>query len=183
MALFDAPTGAAGPVASGPAGSPEYQNAIVQQTAQRLKPAYAKALQGTQQNFSGRGLLDSGLGAQAELGLQGDYLGKLGDTAETAATRGADLAERNRQREEERGWKVMDRDKQLEYLKDQANQNREAQGQQAWMNLIGGAASAAGGPLGSLLYSVLNKPKTPAPDTDEYDAGVANERGLQTMPY
>lgn len=149
MGLFDAPTG--GAAVNLTSGSPAYQNAIVQNTQRQLKPAYASALQQSNQDFSNRGLLDSGTAAGAELGLQQGYLNQLGNTATNAATQGADLAEQNRQREEQRGWQVQDRDLNLQYLKDQANQNQSNMGQQAWANLIGSAAGGVGGLAGTMF--------------------------------
>lgn len=153
MALFDAQTG--GEKTNLTSGSPEYQSAIMDQTQRSLKPAYQAALQQTRQNFSNRGLMDSGIGLQGELGLQQDYLGKLANTATQAATRGADVGEENRRRLEQRSWAVEDRDKQLAYLKEQADRAEAAAGADRWAGLIGGAAGAAGsalgGPLGGLL--------------------------------
>jgi hypothetical protein len=149
MGLFDAPTG--GQATNLTSGSPEYQNAIVQNTTNKLKPAYQQALKSSQQSFSGRGLLDSGLGAQAELGLQQGYLGQIGDVATQAATQGADLAEQNRQREQQRGWQVEDRDLNLQMLRDQANQAQSNAGQAAWANLIGSGVGAAGRLAGGML--------------------------------
>lgn len=155
--LFDAPTG--GSAVNLQSGSPAYQDAIVQGAQRSLKPSYNNALKRTRQDFSGRGLLDSGLDAQAEMGLQEDYLGKLGDVATGAATKGADLAEHNRQREEERGWQTQDRDKEIERLNSIANQGRDDANANMWSNLIGGVAGAAGtalaGPLGGALVGGL----------------------------
>ena len=152
MGLFDAPTGAApGAGTNLTSGSPDYQKAIVQGATQNLKPAYNQALQATDQNMSNRGLLDSGLGAQADLGLQQGYLNQLGQTATNAATQGADLAEQNRQREEQRQWQVQDRDTNLAYLKDQANQQQSNYNNGLWANLIGSGVGALGGIGGSLL--------------------------------
>ena len=151
MGLFDAPTGAApGAGTSLTSGSPDYQSAIVGNTMRQLQPAYAQALQGSDQSMSNRGLLDSGLGAQAQLGLQQSYLGQLGNVATNAATQGADLAEQNRQREEQRGWQVQDRDLNMQYLKDQANQQQQNLGNQQWSQLIGQGLGAVGGVAGSM---------------------------------
>lgn len=165
MALFDASTG--GEKVNLTSGSPEYQSAIMEQTQRSLKPAYQAALKQTRQNFSNRGLMDSGIGLEGELGLQQDYLGKLASASTQAATRGADVGEENRRRLEQRSWAVEDRDKQLAMLKDQADRAEAQAGADRWAGLIGGAAGAAGtmigGPLGGMvaggLTSQLLKPK------------------------
>ena len=140
--LFDAPTG--GAAVNLTSGSPAYQDAIVQNTQRQLKPAYHNALNQTQQSWSDKGQLNGGLDKAAQLGLQENYLGQLGNTATNAATQGADLAEQNRQREEQRGWQTQDRDLNLQYLKDQSNQQRDMANQQQWMQLIGQGAGALG---------------------------------------
>lgn len=180
MALFDASTG--GEKVNLTSGSPEYQSAIMEQTQRSLKPAYQAALKQTRQNFSNRGLMDSGIGLEGELGLQQDYLGKLASASTQAATRGADVGEENRRRLEQRSWAVEDRDKQLAMLKDQADRAESAAGADRWAGLIGGAAgalgSAVGGPLGGLLGNALvpkgqvaGVPDTLAPELpgDPYD--------------
>lgn len=171
MALFDAPTGAQTQTQL-VSGSPAYQQAIVDQTQKRLQPAYAHALRQTQQDFSGRGLLDSGLGAQAELGLQQGYLNQLGDVSNQAAIHGADLAEQNRQREETRGWQVADKNQQMDYAREQADNAASAAANKQWADLIGGTAGAIGtvygGPLvgaaaqqgaSGLVTNMQSKPK------------------------
>ena len=195
MGLFDAPTGAApGAGTNLTSGSPDYQNAIVQNTQRQLKPAYASALQQSNQDFSSRGLLDSGLGAQAQLGLQQGYLNNLGNTATNAATQGADLAEQNRQREEQRGWQVQDRDLNLQFLKDQANQQNENLGNQNWMNLIGQGAGALGtmggmalaGPIGGVAGRAVGQGVgsllTAGGNQSTARAGSSNPFGLSVNP-
>jgi hypothetical protein len=157
--MFDAPTGGGlTPITS---GSPEYQKAIVGNTQASLKPAYTSALNRLRQSYASRGLLDSGLGAAAEMGMSQNYLGQIGDVANRAAIGGADLAENNRQRLEQRGWQVQDRDLQLQALRDQADRAERAAGQKQWADLIGGVAmaggTAAGGPFGAYLASLGTK--------------------------
>ena len=149
MGLFDAPTG--GVSTNLTSGSPAYQDAIMQNTQRLLQPAYTNALHGTQQSFSDSGQLGGGLNKAAELGLDQSYLGKIGDAATNAATQGADLAEQNRQREEQRGWQVQDRDLNLNYLKDQANRQQDMSNQQQWAHLIGQGAGAVGAVGGAML--------------------------------
>lgn len=145
MALFDAPTG--GAAVNLTSGSPEYQNAVLGGFERRLKPAYASALKQTKQSFSDRGLGDSGLQRAAELGLQEDYLGKLSDATTGAAARGADVAEDTRRFNVNRS----DRQSQLDYLKQEAQQNREDAARREWMNLIGQGGQAVGSMLPTLL--------------------------------
>lgn len=144
--LFDAPTG--GSATNLTSGSPDYQNAIVNNTARQLKPAYAQALQQSNQQASDNGQLGGGINDANRLGLQQSYLGQIGNVATNAATQGADLAEQNRQREEQRGWQLQDRDTNLQYLRDQAQQQRDAADNAQWANLIGTVGGAVGGMYG-----------------------------------
>lgn len=191
MGLFDAPTG--GEAVNLTSGSPEYQNAIMGNVQRQLKPAYQQALQQTRQNMSSRGLLDSGLGAQAELGLQQGYLNKAADVATQAATQGADVTEQNRRAQQQREWAVQDRDIQLAELRDQAHRAEEQAGADRWANLLGGAAGAAGtlvgtavgGPLGGWLGGMLGNstkgkqtptaPSSTAPVSGPYNTGLGNQ--------
>lgn len=176
-ALFSAQTGPGAD--SFQSGSPEYQNAIFQQAEQRLAPQYRRAQEQQRQSLSGRGLMDSGIGVGAELGLKEAYLSQLGDIATGAATRGADLAEQRRQRAESRAWQVEDRNVLEDRLRRQAEAEESRANQQIWGNLIGGAAGAAGtaigGPLAGWLFgqganAVGNRFAQPEPVIDPYDA-------------
>lgn len=153
MALFDAPAG--GSSVNLVSGSPEYQDAIVSNTERRLKPQFKRANEQQQQLFASRGMLDSGLGAQAGLGLREAYLDQLGGTAERAAVRGADTAEENRRRTESRGWQVEDRNMIEERLRRQAEAEENRANQQVWGSLIGGAAGGFGGLLGNVAGRAL----------------------------
>ena len=124
--LFDAPTGAGydkmDPSAPGTQG---YENNIVSRATRNLKPAYQQAMGGLRQSYASRGLLDSGLEGQAEGDLSQGYLNNLGGIAEGAATHGADVNEENRRRVQQRGWQTQDRDIQMNWLQQQANQAKE----------------------------------------------------------
>lgn len=153
--LFSAPTGAGTPQAL-TSGSPEYQEAIVGQAERRLKPRYQQSLDSTRQRFASRGLMDSGLGAQAELGLRQAYLDQLGEVGTQAAIRGADVTEQNRRREQERGWQVEDRNMLEERLRRQADMEESRANNQIWGSLIGGAAGGFGGLAGQALFGALS---------------------------
>lgn len=159
-------------------GSPEYQNAIFRQAEQRLAPQYRRAQEQTRQTMSNRGILDSGIGAGAELGLREAYLSQLGDIATGAATRGADLTEQKRQRAESRAWQVEDRNVLEDRLRRQAEAEENRANQQMWSGLISGAAQAGGtalgGPLAGWLFGQGSNAATqamqPQPVIDPYDA-------------
>lgn len=152
MSLFDAPTG--GEAVNLKSGSPAYQDAIYNNVQRQLKPAYQNALKGTQQSFSSRGLLDSGLEAQGELGTQQHYLDQLAGTATDAAVHGADETENNRRFEEGR----QDRASALQFQKDEANREQGNREHDQWSSLVGAGATAVGGLAGGALYGLLSKP-------------------------
>jgi hypothetical protein len=140
---------------SGAPGSDEYQQNIVNRTTRSLKPAYQSAMRGLDQQFASRGLQDSGLAGEAQMGLSQDYLDRLAGVSEDAATRGADVGEENRRRLEGRGWDVEDRNVKMDWLRQQSQEARDAAAQAQWADLLGGLAGAAGsyvaGPIGGSL--------------------------------
>lgn len=140
----------AGPLTNVKSGSPEYQDTVVNRATRSLKPAYMQALGGLRNDMQGRGLWNSGIAALGEMDLQQDYLGKLSGITEDAAIRGADVAEENRRRSEERTWRVQDRDTQLAWLREQADRAESAANNSNWANLISGVAGAGGTALGYL---------------------------------
>jgi hypothetical protein len=156
MAVFGAPTGAE--KVNLQSGSPEYQQAIMGQAQRQLAPVYRNAMRQQRSNLQSRGLSDSGIAIGAEQALSQDFAGQLSDIAARAATGGADLAERNRQRLEERGWQVQDRDLALQAEKDAMDRRERMAGSQIWADLIGGAAGAAGSLAGGPLYGLLAGP-------------------------
>lgn len=153
MALFGPQTG--GEQVNLQSGSPEYQQAITGQTQRQLAPIYRQALRQTRGNLQSRGLTDSGIALDAERGLQQNFLGQMADTATRAATGGADVAEQNRRRLQERGWQTEDRDMALAAEREAMNRREEMMGAQTWADLLGGAAGAAGTALGGPLAGWL----------------------------
>lgn len=181
--LFASPTGA--PATNLTSGSPEYQAAIMQGTQAGMKPAYISALNKMRQTFASRGLSDSGIAGAGEMGMAQDYAGQLGQAANRAAIQGADLAEQNRQRLENRSWQVQDRDTQLAYLKDQADKAEQAAANKQWMDLISGAAMAGGtamaGPMGGMMVGALTKRAGNFQDQSDFDS--LNAKAMSTKPY
>ncbi len=179
MALFDAPVG--GSATNLKSGDPAYQDAIVSNAERQLKPRYQQALNRTRQSFSDSGQLDGGLDKQAQLGLQENYLGQVGDIATGAATKGADVAEENRRTQERRNWQVEDRNKEIERLNNMADRQSSDANRNMWANLIGGAASAVGGGVGGLLAKYLaNRGKNPdgIPEPPEEDPYASQDMPL-----
>ncbi len=121
-----------------------YQDAATKGYAAKQRPLYQGALQDIRNGFNSRGLFDSGLEAQNEMGLQNQFLNDVGGFRQAAAFKGADLGEENRQREQQRGWQVQDRDMQYKYLKDMADLQRQEADQQASGNLWNAGIGALG---------------------------------------
>lgn len=174
MALFEPATG--GEAVNLKSGSPEYQAAILQNTQRSLKPLYQNALRNTRANIASRGLTDSGIALDSERNLQQGYLGQMADAATKAATGGADLAEENRRRLENRGWAVEDRDLALAQAREQMDRQEKMAGAQTWADLLGGAAMAGGTALGGPLAGWLAGTATKG-------AGSAMARAATPRPY
>lgn len=141
--MFGAPTGV-GPATPLSSGSPEYQQAIVQNTQKQLAPMYRQALQGNLQSMAGRGMLDSGAAIAARMGTQQDYLRQMGDVATKAATQGADVALQNQRAAQQHQWDVENQQRQQAFQREMADREQQAAGQQAWSNLIGGTLGGVG---------------------------------------
>ena len=156
--FFDAPTGAAEPRMDNlVAGTPGYEQAIFERTASTLKPQYEGAQEALGQQFANRGLLDSGLYGQADIGMKQAYLGELGRVASGASLAGADVREQQRRIQQARDWQLSDREVAFQRLDEQQRKAEEAANQAMWADMIGGTAGAVGtyfgGPvLGGLAY-------------------------------
>lgn len=138
-------------------GSPEYENRIVQRTQQQIRPQYANAIKSARQSLQNRGLYRSGIAADVEGGIGEEYRNRIGQAANEAAIGGADLAEKNRQRVEGRGWQVEDIMRALQQRKEEQEQEREIADADRWANLIGSATGAVGGVAGRGLAALISK--------------------------
>ena len=155
MGLFDVPTGGAGVALT--SGSPDYQNAIVQNTERNLKPAYMAALQGQQQSMANRGLDNSGLAAAGEAGLNQSYLGQVANTATQAATGGADVTLQNQRIAQEQQLQRDLQAQQIQAQKDMEQQRINQENTAQWAQLAGGAAGGVGGLIGGSMFDALAK--------------------------
>lgn len=146
------------------AGSPGYESRIVDRTKSLLQPQYKQAIMQARQGLANRGLTRSGIALQTEGQIGENYLGQLGRAANEAAIGSADLAEKNRQRTEERGWQKEDLLAAMEERRNELNATRDIADADRWANLIGGAVGAAANVGGQGLASLLarKKPAVPA---------------------
>lgn len=152
--LYEKLSPGAPPTAS---GSPGYEGRIVERTKANLMPQYANAVKQARQNMANRGLYRSGIALQTEGGIGEQYRNQLGQAANEAAISGADLAEKNRQRQEERGWNKEDLMAAIEERKRDRDTEREIADADRWANLIGSATGAVTNLAGKGLYRLFNK--------------------------
>lgn len=166
--MFGAPTGGGTALSS---GSPEYQQAIVQNTQKQLAPMYRQALQGQMQSMAGRGLMDSGTAIAARAGAQQDYLRQMGDVATKAATQGADVALQNQRMAQQHQWDIQNQERLLNFQREMADRQEQAAGQGMWSNLLGMAAGGVGQGLGSYLGGMFGSKKPATTGTTPPAAG------------
>jgi hypothetical protein len=140
-------------------GTPGYADTVVQNTARSLKRPYQAALTQVRQNMANRGMMEGGLAGQAEGDLNQSYLDTLASAGEKAALKGADLAEQQRQRQQERDWNVQDLNRRYDELDKERKMQQDAADQNKWSSLLttlgGAAGSAVLGPLGGVAGKKL----------------------------
>lgn len=128
--------------------SPEFaQNRIDRFTAQTAPQAHQGLRDLRSYIRSSRGLADSGIEASQVAGAMqsrdrqiGDYAGQVGEDQ-------ANMAERNRVREQQRGWQKEDQAWQERQDAIRADAAKQAAQDQMWGSIVGGAAGLAGNVL------------------------------------
>ena len=148
MVDFAQPNLAQGPIVQ--SGAPDYQKAATELYAAQRKPYYQKALEQLRQGYAGRGMLESGLAGQGELGMQQEYLQDVGQQAQKGALAGADVAEQRRAAQQQFEWQTQLRNLDWQHLQEQMRQQEETANQQQFSQLLGGLGQTAGTVIGGI---------------------------------
>ncbi len=159
------------------AGTPGYQANIVQGAANQLKPQYNIAIKNARQSMANRGMLRGGLEQSAEGQINQDYRGQIANVANQAATHSADLGEQERVRQEQRGWQVQDIQRALQQRQNELADEKAAQEQAMWADLIGTGVGTVGTVYGGYLGGKLAKEGTTAALNSQKKVPAHNPNG------
>lgn len=160
------------------AGAPEYTQAAVNAYGQSIKPVYQQQLKDLRQNFSSRGLMDSGLGANAEMGLSQDYMRNMNTFGNQAALQGADVGEQRQRAQTQQDYALQSQANAFNFYNQQQERAHEYAQQMQREKMIGDMGGAAGSLIGSYGGLGLSNYLFPSDSGAAAGSSVAGGGGL-----
>lgn len=113
-----------------------------------MKDPRRAAQQSLMDEYTSRGLQNSGLYGQALSEQRQGFDNEDAQFRQNLGVQGAQLGEQNRVRDLMRSWQVQDRDFRAGQLKDQMDAQKQAQQDAMWGEILGGVGTVVGGIYG-----------------------------------